>query len=159
MNPALKDVVIRPASRGDEDGVLRCLATAFEPYRAAYTSEAFADTILSPERFAARLQQMHVIVACTPQKIVGTIAGSSHGGMGHLRGMAVLPDWRGTRLAARLLAAIESWLRVQGCTAVSLDTTLPLESAMRFYEKNGYRRSGKVSDFFGMPLVEYVKHL
>jgi len=28
---------------------------------------------------------------------------------------------------------------------------------MRFYEKHGYRRSGKVSDFFGMPLVEYVK--
>jgi len=30
---------------------------------------------------------------------------------------------------------------------------------MRFYEKHGYRRSGKVSDFFGMPLVEYAKPL
>ena len=31
--------------------------------------------------------------------------------------------------------------------------------AIRFYEKNGYRLSGKVTDFFGMPLYEYVKPL
>jgi len=30
---------------------------------------------------------------------------------------------------------------------------------MRFYEKNGFRRSGKVTDFYGMPLFEYVKTL
>jgi hypothetical protein len=30
---------------------------------------------------------------------------------------------------------------------------------MRFYEKHGYRRSGKVTDFFGMDLYEFVKEL
>jgi len=30
---------------------------------------------------------------------------------------------------------------------------------MRFYEKFGYRRSGKISDFFGMSLFEYGKCL
>jgi hypothetical protein len=30
---------------------------------------------------------------------------------------------------------------------------------MRFYEREGYRRSGTVTDFFGMPLFEYVKIL
>jgi hypothetical protein len=30
---------------------------------------------------------------------------------------------------------------------------------MRFYERHGYRRSGRISDFFGMPLIEYVKVL
>jgi hypothetical protein len=28
---------------------------------------------------------------------------------------------------------------------------------MRFYEKQGFRRSGRVSDFFGMEVVEFVK--
>lgn len=28
---------------------------------------------------------------------------------------------------------------------------------MTFYEKHGYRRSGTIRDFFGMPLFEYVK--
>ncbi|HTC94503.1 MAG TPA: hypothetical protein VK699_13775 [Terriglobales bacterium] len=130
MNAELKDeIVIRPASPGDEEGILRCLAAAFEPYQGAYTPDAFADTILTPERLAARLQQMHVLVAAAPEGIVGTIAGSFHGAEGHLRGMAVLPYWRGTGLA------------------------------VKFYEKNGYRRSGKIADFFGMPLIEYLKSL
>jgi len=30
---------------------------------------------------------------------------------------------------------------------------------MRFYERHGYRRSGKIGDFFGMALIEYVKVL
>ena len=38
-------------------------------------------------------------------------------------------------------------------------TTEPLERAMRFYEKHGYRRSGRVTDFFGMTLHEWVKSL
>ena len=56
-----------------------------------------------------------------------------------------------------MLQAAESELRARGCRRVTLDTTQPLERAMRFYEKNGYRRSGNVGDFFGMPLFEYVK--
>ena len=35
----------------------------------------------------------------------------------------------------------------------------PLQRAIRFYERNGYRPSGRVADFFGMPLFEYVKPL
>jgi hypothetical protein len=36
---------------------------------------------------------------------------------------------------------------------------LPLEAAMTFYEKHGYVRSGRVTDFFGMRLIEYAKRL
>jgi hypothetical protein len=42
---------------------------------------------------------------------------------------------------------------------VSLDTTEPLERATQFYEAQGFRRTGRVSDFFGMPLHEYAKAL
>jgi len=28
---------------------------------------------------------------------------------------------------------------------------------MRFYEKHGYRPSGRTQDFFGMVLIEYFK--
>ena len=102
---------------------------------------------------------MHILVAHLQSKIVGTVAGAFTRNEGHLRGMAVLPEWRGTGLATQLLSAIESWLKENGCRQVTLDTTLPLKSAMRFYEKNGYVRSGKVADFFGMPLLEFSKDL
>jgi hypothetical protein len=50
-------------------------------------------------------------------------------------------------------------LRARGCERITLGTTLPLQAAMKFYEKNGYRRSANIADFFGMLLLEYVKHL
>jgi hypothetical protein len=50
-------------------------------------------------------------------------------------------------------------LKDHGCRRVTLDTTLPLTAAIKFYENNGYRKSGQVTDFFGMPLLEYVKEL
>ena len=153
----LGQFLIRPAEIGDERGILRCLAAAFEPYRVSYTPEAYADTVLDEASLAERLQRMQVLVASSAREIAGTVAASLAGGEGHLRGMAVLPACRGNGLAAALLTAIEKWLRNQGCSRVTLDTTLPLQAAIKFYEKNGYRRSGRIADFFGMPLVEYVK--
>jgi ribosomal-protein-alanine N-acetyltransferase len=102
---------------------------------------------------------MTVLVATADGKIVGTISATANGEQGHLRGMAVLPEWRGTGTAAQLLAAIETWLRARGSREVTLDTTEPLKSAISFYERHGYSHSGRVSDFFGMRLVEYSKRL
>jgi len=154
----LGEIVIRPAGDEDVEGILRCLATAFEPFRAQYTAEAFADTTLNSESLRLRLQRMHVLVACFGA-IVGTVAAAAGGDEGHLRGMAVLPAWHGSGVATELLGSIERWLKQRGCKRVTLDTTLPLEPAARFYTRNGYKRSGKIRDFFGMPLVEYAKEL
>jgi len=136
----LGQILIRPAEVGDEHGILQCLAA----------DEA---------ALAKRLQRMHVLVASSVGEIAGTVAASLADGEGHLRGMAVLPECRGNGLAAELLFAIERWLKDHDCRRVTLDTTLPLHAAIRFYEKNGYRRSGRIAEFFGMPLLEYVKEL
>jgi GNAT superfamily N-acetyltransferase len=157
------DIEIRPASDKDEDAtaILKCLAAAFEPYKKHYSPTAFADTTLTNETVHVRLQQMHVLLATVAGNIVGTVAAVWQPDIreGHLRGMAVLPEWHGRGVAAKLLAAIEAWLVSHGCKRITLDTTLPLATAMRFYEKHGYHRSGKIGDFFGMPLIEYEKQL
>jgi ribosomal protein S18 acetylase RimI-like enzyme len=152
-------VEIRPATNNDASSILKCLAEAFAPYRELYSPSAFADTVLNGETIHIRLQQMHVLVATAAGNVVGTIAGIRHADEGHLRGMAVLPRRHGSGIALKLLTAIETYLRSQGCKRITLDTTFPLEPAMRFYEKNGYQRSGNIQDFFGMPLIEYVKVL
>src|SRR6266702_4989613 len=92
---SLGDIVIRAAGRGDEEEILRCLAAAFEPYRAEYTPEAYADTVLDQASLKKRLQYMYVLVAVASEGIVGTVAASLVNGEGHLRGMAVRPEWRG----------------------------------------------------------------
>lgn len=152
---------LRRAAIADAGGILRCLHAAFEPYRDRYAADAFRDTVLTPETVSDRLAAMAVFVALTPAgEIAGTIGCSLVSAEeGHIRGMAVLAEWQGCGLAAQLLAAAEAELRSRQCRRATLDTTAPLERAMRFYEKHGYRRSGKVADFFSMPLFEYVKDL
>lgn len=153
------EIEIRSADHADAVAILRCLMEAFTPYRDEYTPAAFADTVLSHETLHLRLRQMHVLVATVGGNVVGTVAGVCNVEEGHLRGMAVLPEWRGQGVAAKLLAAIEGLLRDEGCKRITLDTTLPLAAAMKFYEKNGYHRSGEIAEFFGIPLLEYVKQL
>ena len=152
---------IRRATTDDADTILDCLRSAFEPYRDRYTPEAFLDTTLTADTVRARLAAMAVFVAAGPSgEVVGTIACAPvGGGEGHLRGMAVLPAWHGRGVAGKLLEAAEAELRRKGCTRVTLDTTEPLDRAVAFYEKHGYRASGRASDYFGMPLFERVKSL
>jgi GNAT superfamily N-acetyltransferase len=153
-------IVIRRAGAADAAGVLACLAAAFQPYRGAYTEAAFRDTVLDPERVRRRLDEWCVLLAESPPgAVAGTVGGAVHGGEGHIRGMAVRPEFAGSGMAQALLNAIEGELRSRGCTRITLDTTEPLLRAMRFYERNGYQRSGVVRDFFGMPLIEYAKSL
>ena len=104
---------------------------------------------------------MTVFVALNDSgRVVGTLACNVIGEReGHLRGIAVLPECQASGIANQLLAHAECELAQRNCSHVTLDTTEPLERAMRFYERHGYRRSGKVGDFFGMPLIEYVKEL
>ena len=123
-------------------------------------SDAVPGQVLDDASLGTRMQSMHVLVAVSSGEIIGTVAGGGpHSGKGHLRGMAVLPQYKGSGVSAELLSAIEAWLGMRGCTHVTLDTTQPLITAMRFYEKHGYSRSGRASDFFGMPLIEYVKQI
>jgi predicted N-acetyltransferase YhbS len=151
--------VIRRATDQDTSAIVDCLRAAFEPYRLSYSAEAFRDTVPTPEALRGRLATMIVLVAVEPAAgVVGTVAGSRlETSEGHLRGMAVAPTWQGSGVADELLAAIEAELQTLGCARITLDTTAPLHKAIQFYRTHGYEPSGRVTDFFGMPLYEYVK--
>jgi GNAT superfamily N-acetyltransferase len=152
---------IRAAADEDSQGILECLALAFAPYRDAYTSEAFLDTVLTAQSVLDRMAQMSIFVATdVAGKVVGTIACKVTGeARGHLRGMAVRPEYHGSGLSARLLQAAEEKLRSSNCKRVTLNTTEPLKRASRFYQKYGYQPTGKLGSFFGMSLIEHAKSL
>ena len=155
-----KRVTIRPAGSTDIDAIYRCLAGAFAAYRDHYTTAAFENTVPPPDALQARLSAMTILVASEEAGIVGTIGCSCRGGgEGHLRGMAVTPARHGHGIAQKLLGAAEDELRRAGCERVTLDTTAVLRRAIAFYEAAGYRRTGTISEFFGMELIEYEKSL
>jgi len=134
---------------------------AFEAYRDQYASGAFADTVLTHETLERRFATMFIFLANEASgDIVGTVAGQVvNKEEGHIRGMAVRPGWQGRGVAAALLTVIEGEFIARQCSRITLDTTEPLERAIQFYERHGYRRSARITDFFGMPLFEYVKTL
>jgi ribosomal protein S18 acetylase RimI-like enzyme len=153
-------VVIRRAQVEGAAKICACLHSAFAPFRSQYTPAAFDDTVPSPEAIRERMLRMHVYVAITSGgDIVGTIACGVQGEEGHLRGMAISPPWQGRGIAEQLLRTAENDLLAAGCKRVTLDTTDPLQRAIRFYRKNGFVATGGVVDFFGMPLYEYAKPL
>jgi GNAT superfamily N-acetyltransferase len=150
---------VRRAEASDAQQILACLHAAFAPFREQYSPEGFADTVLFEETVNARLREMSLYVAVADWGVVGTIGCKVEGEDGHLRGMAVIAEWQGTAVASELLHAAENELRSRGCRRVTLDTTQPLQRAIRFYVKQGYSPTGRVFDFFGMPLYEYAKQL
>lgn len=152
-------LVVRAAGPEDATTVAECLRAAFAPYEGAYTAGAFADTVPSVDAVRDRIASTMVFVAIDDGVVAGTVSGEAHGSDGHLRGLAVSPSAQGRRVASRLLAHVERALADRGCTRVTLDTTEPLARAAAFYMGHGYARTGRVADFFGMPLFEYAKDL
>src|SRR5579884_3195539 len=117
MNPTRapqRAFTIHPASPEDAASILACLQAAFAPYRNQYTPDAFADTVPDLEGIDRRLRDMSLFIAISEGATIGTIAAAVNGEEGHLRGMAVLPAWEGTGVAAALLQAAEDELRKRG---------------------------------------------
>jgi putative intracellular protease/amidase/ribosomal protein S18 acetylase RimI-like enzyme len=155
------ELTVRRAADADIPAIRQCLRAAFEPYRAAYTAAAYADTVPGEAGIGERLRSMTCLVACdVDQEVVGTLSAQILDPTeGHLRGMAVRPEWQGSTVASALIASAEKLLRDAGCTVISLDTTQPLNRAQRFYERHGFASTGRVQDFFGMTLFEYKKSI
>jgi GNAT superfamily N-acetyltransferase len=161
MTGSATRVTTRRAGLKDIPGIVDCLAAAFEPYRESYTPDGFRDTVPTVEDARRRLKEMTILIAedgCS--RIVGSLSYRVHGSCeGHLRGMAVIPEFQGTGVAERMLRAAEAALRELGCSRVTLDTTLPLKRATRFYMRHEYKATGITKDFYGMPLFEFEKTL
>lgn len=55
-----------------------------------------------------------------------------------LEDLYVEPTWRGTGLAAALVAQVEEWARANGVDAIQLYTTASNARALAFYDKTGF---------------------
>lgn len=155
--------IIRRASIHEIIHIQEVLLAAFEEYRDFYTPEAFADTILSDEETAKeRINQTNVYIAVDQDgNIIGTIGWQKlNKEEGHIRGMAVHPKKQGINSpATALLQQVEKEARSEGCKIMTLDTTEILQRAQKFYRENGYKRTGKITKWFGHIIYEFSKEL
>jgi len=82
------------------------------------------------------------IVGCAAVRRMDAAAESGGRAYGEIKRMMVLPAVRGQRIGQRLLDALEALLRADGIDQALLETGAAQVSAVRLYERSGYRRRG-----------------
>jgi putative acetyltransferase len=149
---------IRRAGPKDARAIATVLHQSFIEFRALYTDGGFAATVLDEVHVLARMQEGPVWVALGEGVMLGTGAAVVKSESIYIRGMAVLPSARGSGVGKRLLRQIEAWAVSEGYTRLFLSTTPFLNSAIRLYEKSGFRRTDEgLHDLFGTPLFTMEK--
>jgi len=153
-------VQIRRAEAGDAAVISAVLYESFVEFRALYTDGGFAATALGAEQILLRMREGPVWVALRDGAVLGTGAAVVKGESVYVRGMAVVPAARGLGAGAALLREVENWAASIGCGRVFLSTTPFLGSAIRLYERFGFRRvEEEPQDLFGTPLFRMEKRV
>jgi len=149
---AATQLEIRRAGSDDAQAIADVLRASFLEFEALYTEGGFGATTPGPEQVALRLREGPAWVALFGNVMMGTVAATIKDGSVHIRGMAVLPVSRGSGVGTKLLQHVEGWAVEKGYRRLFLGTTPFLNSAIRLYEKFGFRRIDDLHDLFGTPL-------
>jgi N-acetylglutamate synthase-like GNAT family acetyltransferase len=131
------------ANRADISSVASVLRQSFLEYEASYTREAFAATISTSTELEHRLVEGPVWIAVENDTVVGTVSVVPFGEVLLVRSLAVLPSSRGQGVGKLLLQHLESYACEKGYKSLFLSTTPFLTSAIRLYERFGFRRSNE----------------
>ena len=113
------EIVFRYARTSESNAIIDVLFKFFLAYRDYYTEEAFRPAVIEPGKVEARMNEGKVWVAQHNSDITGTISGIRQTIDYYLRGMAVLPEFRGNQVGLLLLATAESHAASNGCTGLN----------------------------------------
>jgi GNAT superfamily N-acetyltransferase len=158
--PSPTQLEIRRADPGDAPAIADVLHRSFAEFKALYTDGGFSATTPGAEQVRERMREGPVWAALRGGAVLGTVAAIVKDESVYIRGMAVLPNARGWGVGAKLLQQTELWAGSKGYRRLFLSTTPFLDSAIRLYERFGFRRTDDaVRDLFGTPLFTMEKTL
>jgi putative acetyltransferase len=153
-------IQIRPAKLSECAAIAPVLHDSFAEFKALYTEAGFKATTPTEDQIRIRMKEGPVWVALRNAVIIGTVAAMKKNGSLYIRGMAVLPSARSTGAGTQLLREVEHWAASEKIHRIFLSTTPFLHSAIRLYEKSGFRRTDQgPHDLFGTPLFTMEKIL
>jgi N-acetylglutamate synthase-like GNAT family acetyltransferase len=151
---------IRLATRTDTSLIASVLVQSFWEYKGLYTPEAFAATISTITELEHRLIEGPVWIALENETVVGTVSVVPYREALLIRSLAVPPTNRGQGVGELLLHHIEKYAYEKGYKLLFLSTTPFLTSAIRLYERFGFRRSNEgPHDRLGTPIFTMTKQL
>jgi len=150
---------IRKAKHRDATAIESLLYESFLEYERAYTPEAFHITTPEKREIESRIKHWTVWVALHANVIVGTVSAHPEDEALHIRSMAVRPSMRGRGIGKLLLQRVEQFALANGYKRLILNTTPFLASAIRLYERFGFRVTGSEREWFGTRLTAMAKQV
>ena len=156
----LPGFLIRRANVDEAPMIASILQQAFVEYESLYTPAAYAATTPAFDQIQKRWEEGPVWVAVQRTNLVGTVAAVPKREGLYIRSMAVLSHVRGQGIAEQLLTVIESYAVAEQYRRLFLSTTPFLTSAIRLYERFGFRPSDQgPHGLFGTDLFTMEKQL
>jgi len=152
-------IQIRLGAADDASAIESLLLESFAEFKSQYTKAAFDATAIKSDGILARLNEGPLWVALLDKKIIGTVAAVFRDSSLYIRGMAVHPEARTQNVGEMLMKEIEIYASAGKCKRLFLGTTTYLNSAIRLYERMGFRRLEGWEDFYGTPLFIMEKFL
>ena len=154
------DIQIRMAQPTDAPDIAALMKAAFVEYRGSYTEKAFAATTPDVDQILNRMDEGPIWIAIRKAGIVGTVSAVSKNDSLYIRGMAVIPSARGSRIGESLLQQVEAYASSHRFKRLVLSTTPFLFSAIGLYEKMGFKKTDEGPyELFGTPLFTMEKSL
>ena len=154
------NVRIRRAFPNDAPAIVSVLYESFLEYEAIYALKAFRTTSIGIETVFGRMREGPVWVAVLDHAIVGTASTVANKAGLYIRGMAVLPAFRGRGIGRLLMEHIEQYAMAKGFQRMFLSTTPEMSAAIRFYEHFGFELTDQnTATFSASPLLIMQKLL
>ena len=154
------ELTIKMAESSEAIFVTNILNAAFLEFKNQYTPGAYRATVILPNEVEERMKEGTVWLAYLDDKPVGTVSGKIKNKAFYIQGMGVVPQARGKKVGYELLMAIESYARTKNCTELKLCTTPYLKTAIRLYEKFGFKITNDPPfELHGTPLFNMMKTL
>lgn len=143
-------LLIRP-ERPDHPEVAALLAALDDYLGALYEPQdnyiMDVEALLCGEVTFLVAEQGRQLVGCGAVRVMAAQRATADRPYGEIKRMMVLPSLRGQRIGERLLAALERSLLNRHIDRALLETGGLQKSAVRLYERCGYRRRGPFGDY------------
>jgi len=156
------DLIIRRANSSDTENIYHILFKAFKPYKKYYTNEAYKATVISTDEIEKRINnpEINILVTLLNNRIVGTasILEKNHNNL-YISTMAVNPQYQKKGIGYQLLEYISNFAREKNLHQLSLESYKPLKSAIRLYEKYGFKKTGKKRYYYDIEIFEMIIYI
>jgi ribosomal protein S18 acetylase RimI-like enzyme len=154
------EVRIRDAERKDIQEINQVLSESFEPYQKDYTEEAYNATVIPPDEIETPINdpEIEMLVVLCENDIAGTATINLQGKEDlYIGSTGVRPTAQGKGIGKRIFEKIQRRAGQKGCKTMSLECFEPLKSAIKLYQRFGFKRTGRKRAYDGIEIFEMKK--